>query len=187
VENLSRRHFLTLGSGVACSLLVPAPAFSLILPKSLTCRVLNLHNTHTGEFFRGPYWEKGHYIPSAMRKLNHFLRDWRTGDVQAIDPRLVDLVHSLKLKLGYTQAMDVICGYRAPKTNLMLARKSRGVAKKSLHVLGKAIDVRFPGRVLKNAHKAACSFRAGGVGLYSKSQDCFIHMDVRERAVYWGA
>jgi uncharacterized protein YcbK (DUF882 family) len=175
-----------MGVGTACALLVPSPVKALILPRSLRERTLNLHNTHTGEFFSGAYWANGSYIPEALQKINHFLRDWRTDGVHSIDTKLVDLIHGLKMKLGYTRAMDIICGYRSPQTNRMLAKKSRGVAKKSLHLEGRAIDIRFPPGTLKNAHRAACSFRAGGVGLYSKSRDRFVHMDVRPRVVYWG-
>jgi uncharacterized protein YcbK (DUF882 family) len=49
------------------------------------------------------------------------------------------------------------------------------VAKRSLHMEGKAIDVRLPGVPLVELRDAAISLKAGGVGYYPKDQ--FIHVD----------
>jgi uncharacterized protein YcbK (DUF882 family) len=118
-----------------------------------------------------------------MDALNHFLRDHRTGDAHPIDPTLFDQLYALQHQMEATAPFHVISGYRAPQTNQMLHAHSDGVARRSLHMDGRAIDIRLPGRDLANLHKAALAMQAGGVGYYPSSD--FIHLDTG-RVRQWG-
>ncbi len=111
------------------------------------------------------------------------LRDHRTGDRFTIDPELFDLLHLLQRRLGTRQEFHVISAYRSPASNEMLAARSNGVAKASLHTIGKAIDVRLPGRRLFDLRAAALSMQMGGVGYYPGSD--FVHLDTG-RVRFWG-
>ena len=116
------------------------------------------------------------YLPRALSTLNHFLRDHYSGDVGVIDPQLFDLLHRLHSGLATTQAFEVISGYRCPETNATLrATRAGGVASRSLHMDGKAIDIRLPGVPLAALRDAALSLGAGGVGFYPREQ--FVHVD----------
>ncbi len=168
----SRRAFL--GRSLAASgLLLPGTAAAAAgLP---TVREANFYNTHTGESLTALYWEQGHYVPAGLSEVDYVLRDFRTGDVHPIDPHLVDLVHRLRLAMAYDDPVHVISGYRSPKTNAMLARRSSKVAKNSYHMKGMAIDLRLPGRRLEDVRAAALSLGGGGVGFYPGPQ--FVHID----------
>jgi uncharacterized protein YcbK (DUF882 family) len=114
-------------------------------------------------------------VRDALESVNHFLRDFRTGDVHPIDRDLLDLLHGLA---GVTQSMrpfQVISGYRSPATNHMLRQRSEGVAGGSLHVKGQAIDIRLADVPLAQLRKAALEARRGGVGYYPTSD--FVHVD----------
>ncbi|HEY4032287.1 MAG TPA: DUF882 domain-containing protein, partial [Caulobacteraceae bacterium] len=135
-------------------------------------RVL-LHNLHTGEALDAVYWDQGSYVPDALASVNKVLRDYRTGDVHAMDPRLLDLLHEVHGRVGAGKPFQVISGYRSPHTNAMLHERSGQVAAHSLHMDGLAIDVRMEGVALDHLHKAALDLQAGGVGLYPTSD--FVH------------
>ncbi|MDP3759979.1 MAG: DUF882 domain-containing protein [Ramlibacter sp.] len=139
-------------------------------------RSLAFDHTHTREKLSLVYAAGGDYVMQALAKLNHFLRDHYSGDVGVIDPQLFDLLHRVKTELGAKDAFQVISGYRCPATNSNL-RNSRGggVATRSLHMDGKAIDIRIPGVPLAELRDAAVSLRAGGVGFYPREQ--FVHLD----------
>jgi uncharacterized protein YcbK (DUF882 family) len=122
------------------------------------------------------YWQGGGYIPSSLAEINHVLRDHRTGDKHEIDPRLLDLLCDLRLRLDSRESFQIISGYRSPATNSMLHAKSDGVATRSLHLDGKAVDIRIPGRELSLLRKTALAMKAGGVGYYPSSN--FVHVDV---------
>ena len=139
-------------------------------------RRLAVHNLHTGESLDAVYWEQGAYVPDALSAVNHVLRDFRTGDVHPIDPRLLDTLARLGARLEAKQPFSVISGYRSPRTNAMLHRESGGVATHSLHMQGMAIDIRLAGLELSQLHEAALGMRAGGVGYYPGSD--FVHVDV---------
>ena len=111
-----------------------------------------------------------------MSDINRVLRDHRNGQKHEIDRRLLDLLCELRLKLDTTQPLHIISGYRSPATNALLHSKSDGVATRSLHMLGKAADIRIPGRELSLLRKTALSMKAGGVGYYPESD--FVHVDV---------
>jgi uncharacterized protein YcbK (DUF882 family) len=155
---------------------VPAPA---IAPKE---RVLRLYNTHTGESLRSIFWAEGQFIPEALQDINKLLRDHRNNKIEAIDPQLLVLLDQVSAKFGDHPTLHVISGYRSPETNAMLHENTNGVAKHSLHMEGKAIDIRLPGQDLAKLHKAAMAASGGGVGFYPESD--FVHMDVG-RVRYW--
>lgn len=145
-------------------------------------RELGFLNLHTGEKLRVPYWENGRYLQDALAEINHVLRDHRANAVHAIDTRLLDLLARLQATVGNSRAFEVISGYRAPSSNEMLRARSGGVAQGSMHLQGKAIDIRLPGSDLLKLHKAAVGLKGGGVGLYRSSN--FIHVDTG-RVRYW--
>lgn len=138
-------------------------------------RQLKFYNLHTGESLSAAYWEAGRYLADGLAEIDYVLRDFRTDEVRGIDPQLLDLVHQLRLVMEYDQPVHVISGYRCPETNAMLARRSKGVAKNSYHIKGMAIDLRLPGRDLKELRSAALALAGGGVGYYPKSD--FVHVD----------
>lgn len=176
----SRRRFLAcLGGAVG---LLAAPNLWAGVMKPPGEKRLGFYNTHTGEALSLAYWAEGDYIPASLEEINLLLRDHRTGQIHAIDPGVLDILHTLQGRLDNPRAYQVISGYRSPASNQLLSSKSSGVAKKSLHMQGKAIDVRLPGTELKHLHAAALSLKAGGVGYYAKSD--FVHLDVG-RVRYW--
>ncbi|WP_395673789.1 YcbK family protein [Phenylobacterium sp.] len=166
---MGRRSLLRLGGAAALSSFA-LPALADVAPRRAT-----LLNLHTGDRFDDVYFENGAYLKDALAEAMKVLRDWRTGDVGPMDPKLFDALAAVSGKLETRQPFQIISGYRSPKTNAMLAARSSGVASNSQHTLGKAVDVRVPGVALANVHKAALSVSAGGVGLYPKSN--FVHVD----------
>ena len=176
---LPRRAFLGAGAAAALSAALPGFALASALPPSPalpSSRKLKFENLHTGEQLAADYVVNNRYDPSALEAINHILRDYRTGDVHVIDPRLLDLLHDLNARLQTNAAFQVISGFRCPQTDAMLHERSNGVASKSLHTQGMAIDIRVPGRDLKIVHANALSLARGGVGLYPTSD--FVHVDV---------
>ena len=138
---------------------------------------LRFFHTHTGERLDIVYREGGRYLPAALDRINHFLRDHRTGDVRQYDPKVFDLLHDLTAAVGKPNAeIDVICGYRTAWSNEFLRRHSNGVAQHSLHMEAMAIDIRVPGVSTARLRDAALGLHRGGVGYYAKSD--FIHVDV---------
>ena len=138
--------------------------------------LLLLHNTHTGERIHVVYRQGENYIPSAIAKLDYFLRDHRTGDVRHFDPRLYDILSDLTGMVGHSDAeIDIVCGYRTPSTNESLRARTAGVAKNSLHIQAQAIDLRMPGITTLTLRHAALALGRGGVGYYPHSD--FIHVD----------
>lgn len=176
-----RRGVIKLGAGFAAAagtgLLAPSSAWAA-KPE----RTLSFYHLHTGEKLRTTYWADGSHIPEALADINHILRDFRTAEARPIDPRLLDLLHRVQESLGTDEPYHIISGYRSPATNTKLANKSGGVARRSLHLAGQAIDVCLPGRPLRKLHKAAVAQKSGGVGYYPRSN--FVHLDVG-RVRYW--
>jgi uncharacterized protein YcbK (DUF882 family) len=132
-------------------------------------------NLHTDERLECDYFRAGAYVPTALSAIDAVLRDFRTGERHAIDPTLLDRLVDLAHALGVEPAYSVISGYRSPKTNALLHERSAGVAARSLHMEGRAIDVRVV-RVDCTA-LAACAVdrQFGGVGYYRASN--FVHLD----------
>jgi uncharacterized protein YcbK (DUF882 family) len=138
---------------------------------------LRLFETHRDRTIDVVYRQGNEYIPSALGKLDYFLRDHLNGDTFGMDPHVFDLLHALLVKVGRPHAViDIVCGYRSPSTNTYLRSHSNGVAQHSLHMKGEAIDIRVPGVPLAKLRKAALSLHLGGVGYYPHSH--FIHVDV---------
>ncbi len=172
-KTISRRSFLRYTLGATAAIAMPT-SYAGIMPSPVV-RNLKLHNLHTEEKIALSYFEQGEYVTEALRDISYLLRDQRTGDVLAMDPRLIDLLFDLKGELGTEQPLQVISGYRSPKTNAALHNKSKGVATKSLHMQGKAIDIRIEGIAARDIQKAAMNLARGGVGYYPRSN--FVHID----------
>ena len=171
---IDRRRFLALGAALAVGrhALAAAPE-----------RSLSLRNLHTEETLSTVYWADGQYLADRVARVNHLLRDHRSGEVAAMEPRLLDLLFALSQKLEASGPIEIISGYRSPDTNALLAANSSGVAKGSLHMQGMAADIRLPGRELVHVREVALDLKAGGVGYYPSAG--FVHVDVgRVRA--WG-
>ena len=145
-------------------------------------RSVSFVHTHTGERLTAAYWRDGEYQPEVLQQVNHVLRDFRTNEVHAIDPTLLDVLFELRTKVGSERAFHVISAYRSPKTNEMLRQSSNGVAEHSMHMLGKAIDVRLESFPTDRLADVARSLRRGGVGYYRASD--FVHVDTG-RVRYW--
>ena len=176
LPGLTRRQILTAGVLGSLVCLAPVQALAKLSLTGVQERSLSLLNTHTGERLKEVvYWEKGDYILDALENLNHVLRDHRTNQVHPIDPMTLDLMTAISRKVGAEQPFEIISGYRSPQTNKSLSKQSRGVAKNSYHMQGKAVDLRLPGVPLKAVRKAALELRMGGVGYYAKSD--FVHID----------
>lgn len=138
-------------------------------------RLLSFFNTHTGETFADAYWENGNYVPDAMAAINTIMRDHRCGEVHEIDPRLLDQLSALRTAVDTSSPFEIISGYRSPASNAQLAAASSGVATRSLHMDGRAVDIRVRGVELSRLRDAALAMNAGGVGYYASSN--FIHVD----------
>jgi uncharacterized protein YcbK (DUF882 family) len=172
-NTITRRGFIRAGAGLTASLfMMPLPSLAI----SQQDRRLSFHNTHTGENASVVYWADGDYLADGKQEIDEILRDHRTDEVHPIDTDLLDLLYLLRAEVQGKHAFEIISGYRSPATNAALRKNSSGVAKRSYHMQGKAIDIRLPGCDLKNLHKAAMAMQAGGVGYYPGSD--FIHVDV---------
>src|SRR5262245_55936068 len=192
MKQLSRRNFLGLGAVAAAAALVPAKAFAATAaPLGAAAarlapeRALSFFHTHTGERLATSYCAGGEYLTPALANVNQLLRDFRVNQVKAIDPNLLDLLFELNGVLGTDQPFHVISGYRTPQTNAMLQERGgahSGVATHSLHIDGKAIDIRVPGIRLEHLRDSAKSLKLGGVGFYPASN--FVHVDTG-RVRYW--
>jgi uncharacterized protein YcbK (DUF882 family) len=139
-------------------------------------KTVALYNTHTGESVNAVYWVKGAYLPEALSAVDRVLRDHRTDEIKPIDPQLLDLLHSISEELQCSYPFSIISAYRSPTTNAYLRFISRRVAEHSLHMDGKAVDLRLPGWGSYTVKRVAVDLRMGGVGYYPRSD--FVHVDV---------
>ena len=173
---LSRQNDLP--EGLPAEGLAAAPVAPVIRPRPTgnAQRWLKLHNVHTEEKLEAVYFEKGEYVPDAVQALDKVLRDYRTGDVYSMHPDLFDTLADLAAKTETKAHFQVISGYRSPKTNAMLHERSGQVAKRSLHMDGKAIDIYLEDVALDRVRAAALDLGRGGVGYYPTSN--FVHVDV---------
>ncbi|WP_434710962.1 DUF882 domain-containing protein [Rhizobium sp. YTUHZ045] len=158
---------------------LPALAGSASLA-SAEDRALKLFFTHTGERATITYKRDGKFDSRGLAQINRFLRDWRRNEPTRMDPRLLDLVWEVYKKSGGKDYIHVVSAYRSPATNNMLRNRSRstGVAKKSQHMLGKAMDFYVPGVKLATLRAIAMQMQVGGVGYYPTSGSPFVHLDV---------
>ncbi|MDX1499969.1 MAG: DUF882 domain-containing protein [Woeseiaceae bacterium] len=171
---------LALATGVALLLGGPPPDQGTFPERE---RQLSFYHTHTGQQLDVVYWRDGRYVPAELARVDRFLSDFRTGDVVEIDPALLDLIHDVQSLVG-GGTYEVISAYRSPATNEMLRRRgaTSGVAEKSQHLHGKAIDVRLQGVPTAELRDAAITLGRGGVGYYAASD--FVHMDT-DRVRHW--
>lgn len=168
-----RREFLRVGAlSLLAVALGPLPARAA----SLEPRRLRMLHAHTGERLDVTYFERGHHLPDALAEVDRFLRDFRTGDVHPIDPGVLDLAFDLAQASGRPLGtFEIVSGYRSPRTNAMLRGASQGVASRSLHLQGKALDLRLSGVAAGQLRDLAVALRGGGVGFYPASD--FVHVD----------
>jgi uncharacterized protein YcbK (DUF882 family) len=193
---IDRRAILGLGLGATAGLALPSAALASVWRtftgepatsqaalaaahgggRGLEPRRLSFRNLHTEERLEAAYWRDGAYEPQALEAINEVLRDFRTGEVHPIDPRLLDVLFELQGRVERGGAFQVVSGYRSAQTNAQLRELSAEVAKHSLHMDGKAIDLYLDGVDLAYLRNAALDLAGGGVGYYPESR--FIHVDV---------
>lgn len=175
---LDRRSFIKMGILAAAAGVTPGAVFAerrVSIPRE---KSLAFYNIHTGEGLRTVYWAEGEYLSEAMDNINYIMRDFRTDEIKPIDIRLLDFLHAIGTKLEKWHNFYIISGYRCPATNEYLRHRSAGVDKNSLHMYGKAVDIRVPRCEVSTVRAAALNLRYGGVGYYPDSN--FVHVDVGE-------
>jgi len=175
----SRRTALRFALAAGASLAVPLARPAVAAPDR---RALAMHNLHTGESLETVYWSSGTYVSDGLAEIDHLLRDHRAEEVGHMDPQLLDQLHALHRRTRSKRELHIISGYRSPATNAKLRANSNGVAKRSLHMQGRAIDIRLPGFDTAELRRVALEMKAGGVGYYRKSD--FIHVDTG-RVRFW--
>lgn len=150
-------------------------------------RTLSLYQVHTKESLTVTYMVNGRYVPSALKKINYLMRDWRRNEVTRMDPKTIDLMWELHADLGSERPIHIICGYRSAGTNALLKKIGRNVARKSQHILGKAIDLYFPDVPSEKIRNSALVRKVGGVGYYRSSggPTGFVHID-SGNVRHWG-
>jgi uncharacterized protein YcbK (DUF882 family) len=170
---LSRRDFIKLaGSGLVVASCAPGVALAGYPDKP---RSLALTNLHTREALETCYFDGNNYVSKELSRLNHICRDFRRNEVHPMDKRLFDHISLIQKELSVETEVQIISGYRSPATNEALRGKSKGVAKKSYHMLGQAIDFRLDGVSLKRVRDVSRELKLGGVGYYPGSN--FVHID----------
>ncbi len=175
--SLNRRQFISMAAVTAAALSLPS-----IGSATVPSRRLSFYHTHTGKKLDILYGSSDCYNQKALGQINEYLRDFRTGEVHVIDPKLLDMLCAVREEFGGNRRFEVISGYRSFKTNQQLRSNSSKVAKRSLHMLGKAIDIRMTGVSTKNIQQCALDMKCGGVGFYGKSN--FVHLDTG-RVRFW--
>ncbi|EGT3621416.1 MULTISPECIES: YcbK family protein [Morganella] len=168
-----RRKWLGFGAAALGLALLPNHAFaSLTTPRP---KILRFENLNTGEFLKAEFFDGKRYNRSELARLNKLFRDHRSNKVKTIDPHLFDQMYLLQVMMNINKPIQLVSGYRSLVTNNQLRKTTSGVAKKSYHTRGQAMDFRIPGIQLSQVRKAAMKMRAGGVGYYPSSN--FVHMD----------
>ena len=173
---VTRRRFTQwmLFSGLA--VFSPQTVFSALSDRPMPKRSLSLYSPNTRESLDTVYWDHGNYVPQAISDLNHFMRDYRTGEIKAVDTRLFDLLYSIQKELKAKRPITIISAYRSPRTNAKLRKRGKGAAPNSYHMQAKAVDIRLRGYKLSTLRRAAWRQKGGGVGYYPR--DRFVHIDV---------
>lgn len=183
-KRVSRRGLL---KAFAATTVAAAPTYANafgILRGAGDIRRISMFSGRTGERIDTIYWIEGDYIKEALTEINHFMRDWRNNQITSIDTRTIDIMAATHNLLEADHPYMMLSGYRTPATNQMLRSRSRSVARNSLHMEGKAADLRIEGRSVSQIARAASSCSSGGVGRYSGSN--FVHMDCGPVRT-WGA
>jgi uncharacterized protein YcbK (DUF882 family) len=174
--SISRRSVLIGALGcIAGAAAGPALASPAILAGKGDIRLVSLVNPRTGDKLTSVYWVDGVYIPEVLAEIDHLMRDWRADQKRKIAPAVIDIMSASHKLLGASEPFTVFSGYRSARTNAMLRRESRGVARNSYHVKGMAADLHMKSRSVSQIARAAASLNCGGVGRYSRSD--FVHMD----------
>lgn len=178
---ITRREFLKTSSALCLgAILMPDTLFSQALIPNLSSanetKSLQFFNINTKKFLDVTYFKNGTYIKKALNDINSIMADRRSGKSTPMDIALIDSLHEIHSLSGSKEPIDIICGYRSPKTNSKLSRLKKGVAKHSYHTLGKAVDIKIDGVSLSHVREIASSLNAGGVGYYPRSE--FLHIDV---------
>ena len=171
--DFQRRKIITSGMVALGATCIPSLSWAVLIKDKP--RELNMNNLHTGEVLHSQYFDGQIYQANELQKLNHLCRDFRQNEMIEMDKHLFDQIAAIQQIIGTNTQVQIISGYRSPATNKMLNAKSSGVAKKSHHMQGKAIDFRLEGVKLTDVRKAALTLKAGGVGYYPRSN--FIHID----------
>ena len=177
-----RRQILKIGALGLLAGLCPSISLAKMPSWKSPVKSLALYNTHTEESLETVYWMEGEYLDEPLAEIDYIMRDHRTGEIKSIDPLLLDLLNAIKKRLGLNRPFHIISGYRSPETNALLRKIDKGVACKSLHMKGKAVDIRLPNVELSLLRKVTTDLRRGGVGYYPKSD--FVHVDLG-RLRYW--
>jgi uncharacterized protein YcbK (DUF882 family) len=172
--NVSRRSFLLTSTQIILGLgVISVPTISCA--KALEKRSLSFFHTRTQQELTINYGSGKAYDRNALAQINKFLRDYQTGQIHSIDPKLLDILWAVQQEMGRNGVYEVISGYRSPRTNRELRGETSGVARQSLHMKGKAIDIRFSGANIGQIHQCAMAMQSGGVGYYPKAG--FVHLD----------
>ena len=175
-RTLGRRGFLLGAAGLAGLGLASTTGNEPALATPMSgARSLLMHDPRRMASLNVTYWTDGWYNPDAMAQINYFMRDRRNDQIIEIDPQLVDILHRIQQATGGSAPIHLISGYRSPATNAYLAARSRGVARNSYHIYGRAADISIPGVNLGGLRNIALSMEAGGVGYYPRSD--FVHVD----------
>lgn len=172
---VSRRKLLGI---FAAGIVAAAPTYSNafgFLRGAGDYRRLKMYSGRSGESIDIIYWIDGKYVPEALKEVNHFMRDVRTGTTHQIDPRTLDIMAASHRMMDVSEPYMLLSGYRSPQTNNALRSTTRGVARNSLHMSGQAADLRLKSRSVNQMARAAEACASGGVGRYSRSN--FVHMD----------
>ncbi len=169
-----RRDFLKFSAMIFFAGL-PINSYAALHPGRPHEKHIELYNIHTREALKTCYYKNGSYLTGALSQVSHIMRDHRTKDAIPIDPPLLDLLYAITVRTGARRPISIISGYRSPSTNRFLRRTTAGVAKNSLHMEGKAVDIRIPGIKTKQLCKLAVRLEKGGVGYYPQSD--FMHID----------
>ena len=165
---------------VAGSAVMVAPG--VVAAKTAPPSRLRFYHTHTGEHLDALYIDRGEYVSDALSAISHLLRDHRSGEAAVMDPKLLDFLQQVQSRVDSDGVFEIISGYRSSATNQLLRKRGGGVAKRSLHMQGRAIDVRLRGVKTADLRKAALSLKRGGVGYYARSD--FVHLDTG-RVRFW--
>ncbi len=175
-HHMNRRSFLGWTLSLAVTSQIPFKALGAPAPVQPPAeRSLYLFHRCTHEHFKGVYWAEGAYLPESLKAINTLLRDYRTGEIKPIDNGLLDLLYMIQMHGSKKDPLHIFSGYRSRRTNNLLRKKNRVVARNSFHLRGMAADITMPQVPLKTLRKIASQIKAGGVGYYPRSR--FIHVD----------
>lgn len=172
-NQFGRRRFLGIGL-VAAAAMAPVPGWAKAAPRRE--RALSFLHAHTGERLSAVYYADGRYLPGVLKQINYILRDYRVNEIKPVSPALLDLLYALGQRLETGGTFEVLSAYRSAETNALLSRSNRAVAKHSLHIEAKAIDIMVPGIRARDVARVARDMQGGGVGYYPRRS--FVHVDI---------